>query len=70
MSLTLDEAVKFRKWIVEMCNLSLEDLVQVKDRWRPVTAKYNQFLIDGIVEVDIVQPDIIIDSTSVLDRLQ
>lgn len=57
MSLTLDEAVKFRKWIVEMCNLSLEDLVQVKDRWRPVTAKYNQFLIDGIVEVDIVQPD-------------
>ena len=55
---TPDEAAEFEKWIEKMCNLSLEDLVQVKDRWRPVTAKYNQYLLDR--RVDIVQPDIII----------
>jgi hypothetical protein len=57
---TPDEAAEFRKWIVKICNLSLEDLVQVEDRWRPVSAKWNQYLLDGIVEGDIVRPDIII----------
>lgn len=60
MSLTLDEAAEFRKYIVKMQSFSLEDLVQVKDIWRPLTAKWNQYL-NSVVEADIVQPDIIID---------
>jgi hypothetical protein len=53
---------EFRKHVVEMYNLSLEDLTQVREGWMPLAGRLmTQHILDRIVEVDSVQPDIIIN---------